>query len=394
MKKKCKILFGLEAADSGALKHLVYLVSKLNRKYFSVTVILSQKRSERVYETVSTMQAAGTRVIIMSMERAINPWKDLRGVVALVRHMRNEKYDVVHAHSSKAGILFRMAAWLTGVKNICYTPHCFYFQSKTGLQQRLYAGIERLMGRMTDHIVVSNSEKNAALKFAVAREGKLMSINNAINFRDYTPWLREDAGKNKIALRQELGINAGDIVIGAVGRLTRQKDWETYIHAAAETTRQHPNAAFLIVGEGELKADLQQRINSLGLEKKVIITGYRNDIDHIYDIIDIYVSTSLWEGLPYVILEAMWFRKPVIATDLDYGDIIRDEENGYLVSCRDYRLIADKISCLIQNNTLSKHMGQRGFMMAKKYVSFKKFVCKHEELYLQNKAFFPFKGSL
>jgi glycosyltransferase involved in cell wall biosynthesis len=380
MDKKCRVLYGLEAADAGALKHLLYLVLKLDRNLFEITVILSEKRSARVHSAIEKMRRAGARVFLLSMGREIRPWQDLQAMLAIFHHLRANRYDVVHAHSSKAGILFRLAAWLSGVKTIVYTPHCFYFQSKKGIKKWLFAGIERLMSVFTHHIVVSNGEKNSALRHGIAGPGMLKSINNAINFDDYSYPSGQVAGRS--AIRAQLGIGENTIVVGAVGRLALQKDWETFIYAAAETTRLYSNAVFLIVGDGELMDDLKSLIHRLGLTEKVIIAGFREDIAQMFSVIDIYVSTSLWEGLPYVLLEAMWFKKPVIATDLDYGDIIQDNENGYLVACRDYRLIASKIGHLIKNEQLGSEMGRKGYLIAERCLSFKTFVSRHEELYL------------
>lgn len=377
MIKKYRILYGLEAADAGALKHLVYLVTRLDPILFDVTIIISACRSDRAYDAVREMEEAGATVVIIPMQRRISPWKDLKSLVKIMRHLKDNRYDAVHAHSSKAGILFRLAAWLKGVPCIAYTPHCFYFQGKTGVVRSLYAGIEKIMGLITDHIIVSNNERNSALKHRIVPAAKLKSINNAINFQEYEEYIELSA------LRHSLKIDDTCTIVGSVGRLTQQKDWETYIYAAAETVAHYPNIVFLIVGDGEQQEYLQQLVGMLGLSDKVLFTGYREDIQHIFSIIDIYVSTSLWEGLPYVLLEAMWFKKPVIATDLDYGDIIKDEENGYLVRCREYKRIAGKIEDLIRDSALSKKMGEQGHHRVKKYFRFAEFVRRHEELYLQ-----------
>jgi len=382
MDRKCRILFGLEAADGGSIKHLLYLVLKLDKSRFDITVMLSWKRSRRVYEVIAKMQLAGAKVIVMPMERSISPWKDLKAMIYIYRFLRSNPCDVVHAHSSKAGALFRIAARLAGVPRIVYTPHCFYFQAKTGWAKKAFVAMEKWLAGFTHYIVVSNGERNSALRHGIANAQKLRNINNAINFDEYNSPPACSPPAERLTLLSQLGIPNDTIVVGAVGRLTLQKDWETYIYAAAETLKTWSNTVFLIVGDGELMDPLKSLIHRLGIAGKVIITGYRDDIQQVFSIIDIYVSTSLWEGLPYVILEAMWFQKPVIATDLDYGDIIQDNENGFLVSCRDYRLIAGKITHLIRNQQLGKEMGRKGFQLAQKCLSFNTFVRKHEDLYL------------
>jgi glycosyltransferase involved in cell wall biosynthesis len=180
-----------------------------------------------------------------------------------------------------------------------------------------------------------------------------------------------------------MGLPENALVVGAIGRLVEQKDWLTYIYAAKETIARFQETVFLIVGEGELCEHLQETIDILGMTNRIIITGYYEQIDEIYSVIDVFVNTSLWEGLPYVLLEAMWFKKPVITTDLGYSDLIQERENGFLVTVRDYSLIAKRIGELIQDQTLRQRMGDNGYRLVSTRFSFEKFVRSHEKLYCQ-----------
>jgi glycosyltransferase involved in cell wall biosynthesis len=372
--EKIRILYGLEAAEGGALKHVAYLALHLDKRLFDITVILSTRRDRRVCSEMDRLRAAGVTVIDMPMERQVKPGKDLAALLTLYKHLGRCRYDVVHAHSSKAGVLFRIAAWLRGIPTVVYTPHCFYFQGQSGIRQGMYLAIEQLMGFLTDRIVVSNNEKNSAIRFRVAPPRKLVNINNAIDFSEYEP-----AEKSKV--RRELGIADDAVVVGAIGRLVEQKDWLTYIYAARETLQAYPNAVFLLSGEGALRAKLTQTIQELGLAQQMIITPHYEEISKIYSAIDIFVSTSLWEGLPYVLLEAMWFKKPVIATDLGYGTMITDQQNGYLVGVKDYCMIADKIKGLLADKALRLRMGEKGNCLVKDHFPFRKFLQQHEGLY-------------
>ena len=128
----------MEAADGGALKHLVYLVSNLDCKRFNITVILSDKRSSKISQDIEKMRGKGATVHLIPMERSINWWKDLQSFLLIFIHLFENRYDVVHAHSSKAGVLFRLAALVRRVPTVIYTPHCFYFQSKVGIKRLFY----------------------------------------------------------------------------------------------------------------------------------------------------------------------------------------------------------------------------------------------------------------
>lgn len=373
-KEKIKILYGLESADGGSLKHLTYLVTNLNKSKFDFTVIISP-RSENAYECIAEMHKAGAKIILLSMQREVNLWKDLVSLFKIYRHLRNHNYDIVHSHSSKAGVLFRVAAWIKRVPLIIYTPHCFYFQGKTGLKRKFYSWVEKVLGELTDFIVVSNTEKACAQEQKIVHPRKLLNINNAIDFKEYPFYNSEN-------IKREMKIDSRFTIVGSVGRLTEQKDWFTYIYAAAETLKSSTNVLFLIVGAGELIEDVKKAIEKLGIADRVIVTGHNNEISKIYSIIDLFVSTSLWEGLPYVFLEAMWFKKPIIATDLRHAGIIYDKENGYLVPTKDYRLLTNKIIELVKDKTLRTNMGECGHQLVKNNFSFIEFVRQHESLYL------------
>lgn len=376
MTKKCKVLYGLEATDGGTLKHLSYLVNHLNTEIFEVTVIISTQRSNNVYPEIEKMAAAGARVLIVPMKRKISIWHDLKAFSIIWTHLRHNKYDVVHAHSSKAGVLFRIAAWLNRVPSILYTPHCFYFQSKKGIGKLCFVWLERLMASLSTYIIVANNEKKTAIKLNIAPVDKLLNINNAINFGEYIP------GNAVNSIVDQFSITEDQIVIAAIGRLTTQKNWQMYIAAAFEVIKEFRNVVFLIVGDGELHDELSGVVKRLNLENNVFFTGYYANIRDIYAIADIIVSTSLWEGLPYVFLEAMWYRKPIISTDLNYWDILFEQENALLTAPDDNKALVNNIKELILDRGKREAMGKYGHDLLKANFSFDFFIKKHEEIYI------------
>ncbi len=375
MTRRIRILYALEAADAGALKHLVYLVTHLNPQEFAITVILSSRRSERVWAERKKMVDAGATVEILDMQRNIAPWQDFRSLLKILGYLRRHPFDIVHAHSSKAGALFRLAAWLRKVDMILYTPHCFYFQSKKGLKRPFFAFLEYCLGRITDYIIVSDNEWKCSVEERVIVGKKLQNINNAIKFEEY------NTGNKPAEIRQRFRIKEGDLVVAAVGRLSGQKNWSMYVKAAAIILHETDQVVFLIVGDGEQKDELYTQIRKDKLEGKIILTGYQADIGEIYSIADIVVNTSLWEGLPYVLLEAMWYKKPVIATDLNYGSFLLDEKNACLVKAADVDMLADKLRTLLADAEKRTKMGKEGALTVQSVFSFRRFIEKHEALY-------------
>ncbi|MBB5441235.1 glycosyltransferase involved in cell wall biosynthesis [Pedobacter sp. AK017] len=377
MLRKYKILYGLEAADAGTLKHLTYLVTSISAELFDVTVILSTQRSTRVYADIEKMTAAGAKILVMPMKRKIVAWQDLKCFLTIWTHLRHHTYDIVHAHSSKAGILFRLAAWLNQVPLIIYTPHCFYFQSKKGIKKVFFASVERIMALITSYIIVANNEKRSALEQNVAPAAKLVNINNAINFNEYP---QADPG-NKLTRR--LKITSDQMVVAAIGRLSVQKNWPMYIKTAAEVIREFEDVIFLIVGDGELQDELMAVIKNLEMESRIFFTGHYTHIAEVYALADIIVSTSLWEGLPYVLLEAMWYKKPLVATNLNYRNILFEAENAFLVEPGNDKLLAAQIKRLLLDKPKRRAMGELGHQLLKANFSFDFFIKKHEEVYTQ-----------
>lgn len=375
--KKINILYGLEAADAGALKHLVYLVTHLDKALFEITVILSPRKSNKLDEELQAMRSHGAKVITLPMQRSIHPLKDPLALYRIYTHLSKNHYDIVHAHSSKAGVLFRVAAWLKGSSIILYTPHCFYFQSKTGLARQFFSWIERLMNRITTRLIISQNERLSTISNHIAPAEKIIAVNNAIDTNDY----RLDG--NPAEIKSKFNIPLQNIVIGAIGRLTAQKDWVTYIHAAHQAVKKHPNLTFLIVGDGELQDDLQQLIHQLQLQNHVLVTGYISNISEVYSMIDIFVSTSLWEGLPYVLLEAMWFKKPIIASNLGYDGVLYHNENSLLVKYGSPYEFATAITTLLSNEELMKKIGETGHQFIHAHFKFEHFV-QHHQLWYQS----------
>jgi len=371
--KKLRILYGLEAAEGGVLKHLLYLTSNLDVRRFDITVILSDLRGN-IEEEIAVMKSNNVRIMKVPMMRSISPFRDLVAFVRIFSLLGNG-YDVVHAHSSKAGALFCVAAWLRRVPKIYYTPHCFFFQGKTGLYKFVFTLLERLIGLFYTGLIVSDNEQREAIAHRLTPLSKIHNINNAIKFDDYA---RVERSTN---LRKSFGVGPDDILVGAIGRLTLQKDWFTYIYVAMEVVAKQPRVKFMIVGDGELMDSIKHLVRTLNLQDNVMITGYIKDIHRIYSILDVFVSTSRWEGLPYVFLEAMYYKLPIIATDTGNGAAIINGKTGYLVALKDYQALAYHISCLISDSRACAQMGINALTHLKNKYSFKVFIERHERLY-------------
>ncbi|MEN5086527.1 glycosyltransferase [Sphingobacterium faecium] len=373
--RRIQILYGLEAADAGALKHLMQLICHLDRTQYAITVMISPNRSKRIQQEITTMRTLGIVVILLPMEGKIHPLRDLKMIFKVRAHLKLRHYDIVHAHSSKAGVIFRIAAWLSGVHNNIYTAHCFYFQAQKGFSRLLFCWIERLLGSITTSFIVSSTEKEWMLRYRIAPLSKIMVINNAIDRSEYLPT------ETKEQVRSRWNIPHDHLVIGGVGRLCKQKDWPTLIYAAQQVILHHPQVSFIIAGEGEEMDCINLLISSLHLEGRVLLIGQVEDINNVYALFDIFVNVSLWEGLPYVLLEAMCFKLPIVASDLGYQDVLYDETNALLFTPGSVEQLSDKIISLVADQGRRKALGVAGYEHLLASCQFSDFVQKHDELY-------------
>ena len=299
-------------------------------------------------------------ILIPEMRRDINPILDFVSFLRLYFLMLRERFDVVHTHSSKAGILGRLAGKLAGARIIVHTVHGLpFYPYQNRLVNFFYIMLERFAARLTDRIItVCEAMKEKALSAGIGRDGKFITIYSGF---DLDPFLHVKGDiMNK---KRELGIREGERVIGKIGRFFPLKGHEYFIKAAPEVVNAFPNVKFLLVGDGILREKLQSEIRKLGLEDRFIFTGLveRKDIPLLISVMDILVHTSLREGLARVLPQAIACGKPVISFDIDgAGEVVIPGETGFIVPPEDVRGLSQAII-----DTLSdvRKLGQSGIKL-------------------------------
>jgi len=228
---------------------------------------------------------------------------------------------------------------------------------KTGPLTRLfYIWLERIAARFTDVIIaVSEGERQAGLKVRICPPEKIITIENGLDLAQIPSDL-----DHKSALK-ELGVGEHDLVVGTVGRASRQKGWQDLVLAAGELVKEFPWVKFLLVGGGELSDQIAGLIEKLGLGRWVLLVGHREQVYPLYAGFDIFVLPSLWEGGPYALLEAMAMGKPVVATKVaGNADIVVEGETGYLVPPHQPKALAQALLKLLRDPELRQQMGTRG----------------------------------
>jgi len=293
--------------------------------------------------------------------RTVNPIKDLIAFIKIWRLLKWEKVELVHTHSSKAGILGRWAAHFAGVPHIFHTYHGFGFNDyQKWWTRKAFICIERITGWITDKLIAVSSENaKKGLANRIGKEGQYEVIHCATNIRAFSE-VNLDIGRKK----KEFGIEPESPVVGMIACFKPQKAPQDFIFLAHRVSQVIPSARFLLVGDGELRPEVEKLVNRFRLKGKVILTGWRRDVPEIMQIIDILVLTSLWEGLPIVFAEAMASGKPVVATSVDGAkEAIIDGVNGFLVEPHNIEKFAERVIRLINDQDLAEKMGREGRKM-------------------------------
>ncbi|MCB0116709.1 MAG: glycosyltransferase [Caldilineaceae bacterium] len=205
-------------------------------------------------------------------------------------------------------------------------------------------------------------------------------VYNAINTRRFGPLPKDDVS----ALKRALGIAPDAPVIGSVGRFSEQKGYRYFLEAAALLARDLPQARFVLVGSGETESALKTQADALNLGEKIIFTGARDDVETLLPIMDVFVSSSLWEGLPTVILEAMLAETPVVATAVaGTTELVEDGVTGALVPAADVAQLAAAVRSMLADPVLSAAMAQRGRDFVRARFDIEQIARQQEDLYRQ-----------
>lgn len=298
--------------------------------------------------------------IVPSLGRRIRPWRDLRALLEMVRLLRRHRPLIVHTHSSKAGILGRWAAWLAGVPVIVHTIHGFgVTPSQPAWFRALLIGLERLTGRITTYwIAVAEANIEEGVRWMIFERDRAVVIRPGIDPRPFQAPLPP---RERDRVRAEMGAAPGDKLIGMVACLKPQKAPRDFVAVAARVCARLPEARFVLIGDGEQRAAVEEDIRLAGLGDRVRITGWRRDVPVVMRALDAFLLTSRWEGLARVLLEARAARVPVVATGVGgAAEAIADGRHGRLCGMGDIGGLADGLCEVLTNAVLREKIRSGG----------------------------------
>jgi len=294
---------------------------------------------------------------VPQMVRNVSLFRDIRALCRLCAVIRAVKPDIVHTHMSKAGLLGRAASVIMGVPHIIHTVRGWSFYSTDSrLKRYFYVLLERLAAHYTDKMFcVSTQQINDGLRAKIGHHGDYVLVHSGIPIAQFRPG-GEDCGN----LRSEIGIPANVQVVGTVMGLCRQKAPLDFVAASEIICHNYDKVHFLIVGDGPLRKDMADAISRKKMSDRCHLLGFRLDIPQLLSLMDVFLLTSYWEGLPRVLMEAIVARVPIVSTNVGgVSEVVRHGVSGFLTFAGDIKGLADYVIRLLRDPCTRKRMADK-----------------------------------
>ncbi|MDB8553976.1 glycosyltransferase [Turicibacter sanguinis] len=373
---KIKIMHIAQSAG-GVFRYLETMVKYSDINRYDITLILSEDYIR--YE--SYLKKYVKNIEIISIKREINLINDFNAIREISHLVKLYSPDLIYAHSSKAGALVRISC-IFNKTPIIYNAHGWAFNIKTKFYKRqIYSLIERLLAYRTTKIInISKFELQSAISNKIANNSKLELIYNGIETKE-----TDDIYQTDYILQAKLDKWENNIVptiIGAVGRISRQKSPLDFVELAHKVLLNNSNCLFLWVGDGEDRYEMEKAIEEKGIGDKIFITGWVDNPRSYIKKFDIALLLSEWEGFGLVLAEYMLEKKPVIATRVDaIPELIEHEVNGITINVHDIDQACSSIIKYINNPLLAQKYAELSYEKVKTQFNINRVVEEHEQLY-------------
>lgn len=357
---------------------------------------------EHVFELCEGLRASGHRVEIACPEGSpvaeearqrglvvhpitlvgpLSPLADLRGIRDVRRLVRAGDFDLVHAHGFKAGLVARMGASRGDCRSRVLTVHghVMYREDISRFTKWTYRVVERGLSRRTTRIIaVSDAIKNELVDAYGIEPDRIVTVRNGVDVDTFASVSRSESAS--IAF----GAPSGALVVGTAARFASAKGLRHFVHAAAQLSARRSDVFFLLGGDGPLKGDLEQAVDDAGIGDRLKMVGFVRDMPTFFSALDVYVSSSLSEGLPLTLAQAGAAGLPVVATDVGgTAEVVRDGESGLLVAPAEPGALADAIECLLADAEMRERFGAAGRRIARAEFSPRRMVEETELVYAQ-----------
>lgn len=365
----------------GAQQNTLYTVTHLNPDQFE-TYLISGKGG--ILDPEASI--LGDRLFFVpELKRKIHPFYDVGALfktINILKKLRKKWTNIpviVHTHSSKGGILGRLAGYVAGVPVIVHTYHGFGFHDfQKKWLQKLYIFLEKLAGKITHQLIfVSKDNARRASELGLVKNSPLI-IRSGISFKKFKEM---NFGPSRI--KKELNLPETIPLVIQVACFKPQKAPLDFIDMANEVIRKTSNVHFLMMGDGELRTFIEDKINQLHLSPYITLLGWRRDIPDLLAESDVFVLSSLWEGLPRVLIEARLSGLPIVTTNIEGAEeMVENGKTGFIVPKKDYLALAGKVLYLLQNPFVAKKMGEAARAVSVEF-DIDEMVRRQEQLYLK-----------
>ena len=362
-----------DSAFGGASRIILRLAQLAKAEGCQVDILTT----DPVFREAAQREGIGV-VSIDVIRRPIRPLWDMLGLIRLCRFLRVRSYTMVHTHTSKAGFVGRLAAWLAGVPIVVHTAHGFAFHERTPASSRAaYSILERVASYGCDRIAfVSEFHREWALKLGMCGPDKAIAIPNGIVARRRKPQV------HTVELRRSLGVRDDDVVILSMGRLAAEKGLEHLMEAASILRYAEPRFRIWIAGEGPQGRQLEDLAAALEVTDRVTFLGHREDIGDLLAACDLVVLPSLREGLSIALLEAMAAGKAIVTTRIGSNlEVANQAEMAILVETGDPRALYQAMLHGVRDSALRARLGSNARMLFEKRYTEDRMLNSYRRLY-------------
>jgi len=318
---------------------------------------------------------------IPHLKRSISPINDFFALIEIIKLIKKLKPNIVHLNSSKISILGSIAVFISkwSIVNCqlstVYTAHGWVFNEPLSIWKKLfYKYAEKFTSRFKDKIIcVSEFDYKTALEQKICPKEKLIMIHNGINEINFLP--RQEA-------REKLNLPDSGFIVGSIGNLYKTKGFEYLIEATKKLSEGGTEITAVIIGEGQERKQLTELIKKHKLEDNIILAGRISEAAELLSAFDVYVCSSVKEGLSYTIIETMLNGLPIIATRVGGNpELIEDGQTGLLINSQDSNDLAEKIKQLIDNTDLQQKLSAQARIKAQEEFSFEKMLEETKKVY-------------
>ena len=349
----------ISTVESHVIKFHIPFIEMFIKMGFSVDVLTNFNKEKKL------LMQKGVNCINIPFSRKIFSFRNIKSLIKLRYIFKEKEYNLIHTHTPISSFISRWAANKFKKTKVFYTTHGFYFRKKSNkFMYKIFYFIEKAMVKYTDKIITMNKEDyNFAIKMTKNTKCEVNFVHGVgIDFSKYNK-ITDDLVINQV--KNKFDISKNDFILLCISEFIKRKN---IVQAIKSMNNTPENCKLIILGDGKLKNNLKAITKRYSLEKKIIFLGHRKNVNEILSITNVLILTSLLEGLPRSIMEAMAIGLPIIATNTKGNiDLVENKKNGFIVEIGDYIETNKKILELYNNRELVKLMGYESKKRIKKY---------------------------